>query len=303
CHPVYRMKTNVRVVLNPDGSATVCSGTQDIGTGTYTIATQIAADALGLPISKVHFSLGDTDFPEAPLSGGSMTAASAGSAVLEVCQSAIRKLAESAIADKNSALFGEKIDDIVAKDEGLYLKSKPDKGESLVSLLRRIPLGKLEITGSSTPDARTLEKYSKHTFGAHFAEVEVDPELGTIRVTRFLSAVAAGQVLNPKTAANQVKGGVVFGIGMALTEEIIRDQATGRTLNADLAEYHIPVHADIPDIEVLFVGEKDPHINPLGAKGIGEIAVIGVAAAVANAVFHASGKRVRELPVTLDKIL
>ena len=303
CHPVFRMKTEAAVTLNPDGSATVLSGTQDIGTGTYTVATQIAADALGLPIEKVHFSLGDTNMPEAPLSGGSMTAAAAGSAVLEVCQKAIKNLAELAVADKNSPLFGAKADELVAQNEGLYLKSNTEKGESFSSILKRQTLGKLEVKGAAVPDAKALEKYSKYTFGAHFAEVEIDPELGTVRVTKFVSAVAAGKIINPKTAANQIKGGVIFGIGMALTEEIVRDQASGRILNADLAEYHIPVHADIPDIDVIFVGEPDPIINPLGSKGIGEVSVIGVAAAVANAIFHASGKRVRDLPITLDKIL
>lgn len=301
-HPTHRMKASAKVHLLTNGTAIVKCGTQDIGTGTYTIMTQVAADALALPLAKVTFDLGDTQMPEAPLSGGSMTAASAGSAVLEACNNAVKKLAEFAIADKKSPLFGAKVDEIQAIDEGLCLKSKPDTKESYVVLLKRMGSGALEATASSAP-SEEAGKYSKHSFGAHFAEVEVDPELGTIRVTRFVTAVGAGKILNPKTAASQIKGGVIFGIGMALTEELLRDRLSGRTINADLAEYHLPVHLDIPSIEVIFVEEKDSIINPLGAKGIGEIAVIGVAPAVANAIFHATGKRVRDLPITLDKIL
>ena len=205
-----------------------------------------------------------------------------------------------AIADKASAIFGAKVDDVQAVNEGLYLKSKPDTGESFATLLKRNGSVPFELTESSTGPE---DKHSKHAFGAHFAEVTVDPDLGTIRISRFVSAIAAGKILNPKTAANQIKGGIIYGIGMALSEELVRDQASGRTMNADLAEYHIPVHADIPEIEVVFVEEEDKIINPIGAKGIGEIAIIGVAAAVANAVYHATGKRVRDLPITLDKIM
>lgn len=299
-HPFYRMKSAAKLNLSPNGTATIVCGTQDIGTGTYTIMTQIAADLLALPLSKVSFDLGDTSMPEAPLSGGSMTAASAGSAVHDVCVSAIEKLIALAIADKQSPLFGLKAGDIQVLDGGLYLKAKPGTGESYESILKRS--GPLHVTASSSP-AEKSDKYSKHSFGAHFAEVEVDSDLGTIRITRFVSAIGAGKILNPKTAANQIKGGVIFGIGMALTEELVRDHRSGRIINADLAEYHIPVHADIPELDVIFVEERDSIINPMGVKGVGEIAVIGVAAAVANAVFHATGKRVRDLPITLDKIL
>lgn len=301
-HPTHRMKTSAKLSMTQDGAVVVRCGTQDIGTGTYTIMSQIAADALALPLGKVRFELGDTEMPEAPLSGGSMTAASAGSAVHEVCNAAIAKLIKLAIDDKNSPLFGKSAEDIVAKNEGLFLKSNSEKGESYQAILYRTDTRTLEANASSAP-SEEAGKYSKHSFGAHFAEVRVDPELGTIRVSRFVSAIGAGKILNPKTAASQIKGGVIYGVGMALTEEILRDQRTGRIMNADLAEYHVPVHADIPDIEIIFVEEKDKIINPLGAKGIGEIANIGVAAAVANAVYHATGKRVRELPITLDKIL
>ncbi|MBX9723229.1 MAG: molybdopterin-dependent oxidoreductase, partial [Candidatus Obscuribacterales bacterium] len=259
-------------------------------------------DHLALPLEKVKFELGDTEMPESGLSGGSMTAASVGSAVFAVCQAATKKLSEMAVKDKKSKLYGENIDDIEVINEGIYLKHDPAVGETFASLLKRAGNGALEINASAAPDEKT-NKYSKYSWAAHFAEVEVDPEVGTVRVTRFVSAVAAGKIINPKTAASQLKGGVIYGIGMALTEELVRDERTGRTVNADLAEYHIPVHADIPNIETVFIDEVDTIINPLGAKGVGEISVIGVAAAVANAVYHATGKRVRDLPISLDKLL
>jgi len=302
-HPTFRMKASAKLNMNSDGSVSIRCGTQDIGTGTYTIMTQIAADTLGLPLEKVAFHLGDTEMPEAPMSGGSMTAATAGSAIHAVCEAAVNKLAAQAGADKQSPLMGAKLDDIEAVRGGLYLKSKPETGESYSAILARSGSGSsFEVSASAAPQDEA-EKHSKHSFGAHFAEVEVDPELGTIRVTRFVSAVSAGRILNPKTAGSQVKGGIIYGIGMALTEELIHDEKTGRTLNADLAEYHIPVHADIPNIETIFIDEEDNIVNPIGVKGIGEIAVIGVAAAVANAVYHATGKRIRDLPITLDKIM
>lgn len=302
-HGAYRMAAGAKLVLKDDGSTVISSGTQDIGTGTYTIMTQIAADALGLPLEKVRFELGDTSMPEAPLSGGSMTAATAGSAVHGICQTAVDKIKEFLLSEKGTIFSGAKSEDLRAQNEGIYLISEPDKGESYVSILKRLPGHQLEVEAKFSPNSKQLDKYSKYSFGAHFAEVQVDEELGFVRVTRFVSAISAGKIINPKTAANQIKGGIIFGIGMALTEAILRDEKTGRTINADLGEYHLPVHADIPEIEVIFVDEKDDVVNPLGVKGVGEIAVIGVAAAVANAVFHATGKRIRELPITLDKLL
>jgi xanthine dehydrogenase YagR molybdenum-binding subunit len=301
-HPTHRMKTSAKLEMKQDGGVIVRCGTQDIGTGTYTIMSQVAADTLGVPLSRVRFELGDTLMPEAPLSGGSMTAASAGSAVHDVCKEAIAKLVKLATEDKKSPLFAKPAEDIVARDGGLYLRSNQKEGESYESILKRSSTTVLEASASSAQSGEAA-KYSKHSFGAHFVEVQVDPELGTIRGTRFVSAIGAGKILNPKTAASQIKGGVIFGVGMALTEEVLRDHRTGRIMNADLAEYHIPVHADIPDIDIIFVEEKDNIINPLGAKGVGEIANIGVAAAIANAVYHATGKRVRELPITLDRII
>lgn len=301
-HPTFRMKASAKVKLLPDGTALVQSGTQDIGTGTYTVMTQVAADALALPLTKVKFELGDTLLPESPLSGGSMTAAAVGSAVSLACLDVVKKIVKIAVADKSSPLHGHKENDIQASNQGLCLRADPKIAESYVEIMKRHGSLPVEATASSASDANA-EKYSKHSFGAHFAEVQVDPDLGTVRVTRFLSAVGAGRILNSKTAGSQIKGGIIYGIGMALTEEILRDGASGRVMNADLGEYHLPVHADTPDINVIFVDEHDSVINPIGAKGIGEIAMIGIAPAIANAVYHATGKRIRELPITLDKLL
>lgn len=301
-HPYYRLKASAGLSLKQDGRVSIFCGTQDIGTGTYTIMSQIASDALALPLDKISFELGDTTMPEAPLSGGSMTAATAGNAVHAVCLEALAQLKELAVNDKRSPLFGLAAADMIARDEGLYHVSDSKKGESYASILKRSGKKSLDCKASSEGGA-DLAKYSKYSFAAHLAEVTVDPELGIIRVTRFVSAVAAGKIINPKTAASQIKGGIIYGIGMALTEELIRDEQSGRIVNADLAEYHVPVHADVPNLDLQFVDDEDNIINPLGVKGVGEVAIIGVAPAIANAVYHACGKRVRDLPITLDKII
>jgi xanthine dehydrogenase YagR molybdenum-binding subunit len=241
----------------------VQAGTQDLGTGTYTIMTQIAADALGVPVDKVTFELGDTAFPEAPVSGGSTTASTVGPAVHAACVALKAKLAALTPADRDKPVVAE------AKSE--------------VSPQRK--------------------QYSLHSFGADFVEVRVDEELGSIRVARVVAAFAAGKILNPRTANNQYVGGIVFGIGMALEENTVRDRRTGRVVTRDLADYHVPVHADVPEIEVIQIAEDDPHVNSLGTKGIGEIGITGVTAAIANAIFHATGKRIRDLPITPDKLL
>ena len=259
-YPARQLPASCRATRKADGTFLVQAGTQDLGTGTYTIMTQIAADALGVPYSKVTFELGDTALPETPLSAGSFTAASTGSAVKVACE----KLRE-AMAGRGSA-----------------------SGE--VSVEHRTELNKLQ------------EKYAMHSHGAVFAEVRVDEDLGIIRVARVVAAYAGGQILNAKTAHSQLMGGIVWGIGAALEEKTDLDTRHGRFVNANLAEYHVPVNADINAIDISFIDEVDPHINSLGAKGIGEIGITGVPAAIANAVFHATGVRVRDLPITLDKV-
>jgi xanthine dehydrogenase YagR molybdenum-binding subunit len=253
----------VRAVLTPDGRLIVSSATADIGTGTYTIMTQIAADTLDLPLGKVTFRLGDSALPAAPIQGGSWTAASVGSAVRAACEKVRRR---------RLALAGE----------------------------GRMETIEVEVTTEPSPHQA---QYACYSHSAVFVEVRVDEDLGTVTVARVVSAVAGGRILNPKTARSQILGSIVGGIGMALEEESVLDHTVGRFMTHNLADYHVPVHADVHDIEVIFVDEHDPIVNPLGAKGLGEIGIVGVAAAIANAVYHATGRRVRDLPITLDKVL
>ncbi len=271
-----REPASARAVLTADGKLEVCSATTDIGTGTYTIMTQIAADTLGLPLEDVTFRLGDSDYPKAPVQGGSFTASSVGPAVQAACNTVRRKLAKLA-------------------------GGVPDSPRGIVEAMRRAGVERIEGKSRSA-SSKKAGRYAMYIHSAVFAEVRVDEDFGTVRVPRVVSAVAAGSILNPKTAASQVMGGVVWGIGMALHEETLADHNLGRFMNHNFAEYHIPANADVHDIDVIFVDERDDIINPLGVKGVGEIGIVGTAAAIANAVFHATGKRVRDLPITLDKV-
>jgi xanthine dehydrogenase YagR molybdenum-binding subunit len=305
-YPTFRMPASASVRLTADGSdgvrALVQSATQDIGTGTYTVMTQVAADAIGLAPDQVRFELGDSRMPPSPVSGGSMTAASTGSAVHQAGSAARDRLVELAIADAASPLHGALATAVSAADGRLFLTRDTAKGETYAALLRRQPNGTVEVRASTAPGAEQKE-YAMHAFGAVFTEVRVDTELGEIRIPRVVAAYGAGKVLNAKTGRSQLQGGVVWGIAMALEEETLIDPRTGRYLNADLAEYHVPVNADIGTIDVTLVNEVDPYVNPIGVKGIGEIGITGVAASIANAVFNATGVRVRELPITLDKVM
>jgi xanthine dehydrogenase YagR molybdenum-binding subunit len=301
-YPTRRSKSSATARLLPDGSAVVLTGSQDIGTGTYTVMGQIAADALGLPFARVRVDIGDTDFPETPVSGGSQTAASTGPAVLAACSAVMSALTQIAVADHASPLSGADPADVRGVDGRLCLRSDHARGERYSEILRRRNRGPLEARGDAKPGPEK-DQYSMHSFGAVFAEVRVDPDLGAVRLNRFVGVYGVGNLLNEKTAHSQLLGGVVYGVGMALMEATIPDLRTGRIVNADLAEYHVPVNLDIPDIDVSTVEEHDPYVNPLGVKGIGEIGITGVAAAIANAVYHATGVRVRDLPITLDKLL
>jgi xanthine dehydrogenase YagR molybdenum-binding subunit len=231
-----------------------------------------------------------------------MTVASTGSAVHLAAMAVRDKLVQLAVTDPDSPLHGARHEEVEIIDGRLTLRSTADRGESFQQLLERNGRRPIEGKAEAKPGDET-QQYSMHAFGAVFAEVRVDRDLGVVRVARMVGAYGAGRVLNPKTARSQLYGGITFGIGMALMEHTITDLRSGRYVNADIAEYHIPVHADIPPIEVFFVDEKDEQVDPIGAKGIGEIGITGVAAAIANAVFHATGIRIRELPITLDKLL
>jgi xanthine dehydrogenase YagR molybdenum-binding subunit len=270
-YPANWAPASARARLLPEGSAEVASAASDMGPGTWTSMTQVAAEALGLPMDRVKFTLGDSALPNTPPHGGSMTMASVGSAVEAAC----RKVRAEALAGG---------------------------GSDLAAAMRR--LGRpLEATAGAAPGGER-QRFSTHAFGGVFVEVAVDPDLGETRVRRIVGAYGAGRIVNPKLARSQAIGGMIGGIGMALMEHSVVDARNGRVLNANLAEYAVPVHADSPPVmDVIFVEEQDPHVNPLGVKGLGEIAIVGVASAVTNAIFHATGKRIRELPVTPDKLL
>jgi xanthine dehydrogenase YagR molybdenum-binding subunit len=294
-----QVPATARAVLAADGTLGVSSATADIGTGTYTIMTQIAAETLGLPLERVSFALGDSALSEAPLEGGSWTAASVGSAVKAACEKVRGRLLDLARHLDGSPLAGARLEDVTLADGQLRAGGR---AVAITDVLRHSRVGAIHEEATAEPP-RARDDYSLHAHSAVFAEVKVDEALGTVQVTRVVSAVAGGRVLNTKTARSQIVGGIVWGIGMALHEESVPDHALGRFMTHNLADYHIPVHADVHDIDVIFVDERDEIVNTLGAKGLGEIGIVGVAAAIANAVHHATGRRVRELPITLDKLL
>ncbi|OAF18659.1 xanthine dehydrogenase family protein molybdopterin-binding subunit [Bradyrhizobium neotropicale] len=296
-----QMPVAVRIVLTANGHAEVYCAASDIGTGTYTIVAQVAADALGLPIESISVKLADSTLPQAPVEGGSWMAASSAHAVLGAAEDIRRELARLAKTMPASPLGGVDAADVILVD-GTIAKAG-DKGRA-VSIADAMRYGKLERIEKHKLNHFAEDKsHARNTHSAVFAEVKIDEQLGVIRVTRVVSAVAAGRILNTKTGRSQIMGGVVWGIGMALHEETVTDHRFGRIMNANIAEYHIPVNADIHDIEVIFVEERDDRINALGVKGLGEIGIVGVPAAIANAVYHATGKRIRRFPITLDKLL
>ncbi len=301
-YPARQSGSSAIAKLRRDGSVVVQAGTQDIGTGTYTIMAQIAADALGLSTERVTFELGDTAFPETPVSGGSQTASSTGSAVKLAALALGDKLIQSSTSDSRSPLFGLKPDEVTMQHGELVSLHDSTKKDALSALIERS--GQTEISAhASTQEKAERKKFSLHSFGAQLVEVRVDEDSGEVRVARAVGAFAAGKILNPKTARSQFLGGMVWGIGFVLEEQTVRDPRTGRVVTRDLADYHVPINADIPQLEVISVPEDDPYVNEIGAKGIGEIGITGMAAAIANAVFHATGKRVRDLPITLDKLV
>lgn len=296
-------KTSARATLTGDGRLEVASATADIGTGTYTILTQIAADALGLGMEEVTARVGDSSLPTSPVEGGSWTAASAGSAVRAACYAVRGKLFALARRMNDSPLANASIDHVTFAGGRIALDSDPSRSVTFVEAMRAGGVDRLEAEETAAPSMITNMRYSGYTHSAVFVEVKVDEELGVVRVTRVVDAVAAGRILNPKTARSQIIGGVVFGIGMALHEETLADHKLGRFMNHNLAEYHVPVNADVPEIDVIFVDEHDDKASPIGVKGLGEIGIVGTAAAIANAVYHATGRRVRDLPITIDKVL
>jgi xanthine dehydrogenase YagR molybdenum-binding subunit len=284
-NPLQVSKASVR--LDPDGLATVRMAMTDIGTGTYTILTQIAAEMLGLPPDRIRMQLGDTDFPQASGSGGSFGAASSGSALFDACTNLRSKLAQMAGVDPAAARF---------------TNGRIEAAGQSKALTDLIGNGDIEADGEIRPGA-TLKDYSQQSYGAHFAEVGVDVDTGEIRLRRMLGVFDAGRILNAKTARSQAIGGMIFGLGAALEESMMLDPRFGYYVNHDLAEYHVPVHADVPEIEAFFLAELDDKTNPIKSKGVGELGICGAGASIANAVYNACGARVRDYPITLDKVL
>jgi xanthine dehydrogenase YagR molybdenum-binding subunit len=295
-----QMPITVRIVLSANGDAEVSCATSDIGTGTYTIMAQVAADMLGLPLDNISIRLGDSTLPQSPVEGGSWIAASVSNGIVTTADAVRLELLRLAKQMPNSPLADAAPEDIALADGKLVSKQDASLAVSISDAMR---LGGVDRIAQEKSTTFAHEgPYANNTHSAIFAEVKVDEQLGIIRVTRVVNAVAGGRILNPKTASSQIMGSVVWGIGMALHEETLVDHRFGRIMNANIAEYHVPVNADVHDIEVIFVDERDDIVNPLGIKGLGEVGIVGVAAAIANAVYHATGKRVRDLPITLDKL-
>jgi xanthine dehydrogenase YagR molybdenum-binding subunit len=335
-YPANRSASSAKAVLFADGHAEIMCATQDIGTGTYTVMTQAAADALSLPIEKVNVKLGDSEFPKGANSGGSQVTASVGPAVRAAALGLVSKLKKMAVADTKSPLHGLKEDDLVAENGRIVIRTKMETGDTYTDLLKRQGLqdlraqagtkvstrqqtesnpaasgsteAEIEEESKGNPAVQVDEKidrkpFSFHSFGAHFVKVRVDPDLGMVHVDKAVAVMDVGTIMNMKTAINQIMGGMIFGIGMALMEETNYDPNRGRPVTKDLANYLVPVHADMPEFQVEFINKPDLLISPIGARGVGEIGITGITAAINNAIYHATGKRIRELPVTPDKLL
>lgn len=295
----YLMPARATIGLNVEGVATIRQAMTDIGTGTYTILAQVAAEALGLKVADIRVDIGDSEFPPAPGSGGSFGAASAASAVLDAAMNLRRAAAKLAVGDPDSPLFGADPTEPIFAEGAILIGNRAIKLTELLS--RTAPEGLTAMGRVEVP--AEYNDYSQHAHGAHFCEVGVDPLTGEIRLRRMLGVFAAGRILNEKTARSQAIGGMIWGVGGALMEENHPDPRFGSFVAQDLAGYHVPAHADIVDLDAMFIAEQEDRANPLKIKGVGELGICGAGAAVANAVFNACGIRLRDYPLTLDKVL
>ncbi len=298
----YRSAANVTARLSPDGRVYVGSGTQDLGTGMYTIMQQTAAQAMGVDLSLIDVKLGDSTLPKAPVSGGSQSTASVGPAVQAACKQLQLKLGDLAVGDPQSPLHNALPEDVKVTGGRVFLTKTPSTGEDLKALLARNGDKPVETQGSAEA-SESASSVSNMSWGAVFAEVAVDKTTHMVKVRRVVATYDVGALLNHKTGLNQLMGGIVWGIGFALEEETHFDPNTGRTVNESLAEYHVPVNRDVPLIDVTAVNIPDTKFSPQGARGIGEIGNTGSMAAIANAVYNATGKRIRHYPITPDKLL
>jgi xanthine dehydrogenase YagR molybdenum-binding subunit len=301
--PALMFAAEARAVLRGDGTGLMETGAHDMGQGAWTAFAQIAADSLALDIDALEFRAGTSDLPDAGIAGGSAHTATAGVAIHNAGADVIAKLAELATGDERSPLYGAGNAGVVARGGRLSRRDDESRSESYADILSRAGLPEIEGRGSAAADPATQEAYAKHAHGAVFAEVKVDLDLGQIRVTRLVGAFAAGRVINPQLVRSQYYGGMIWGVSFALHEHAIIDKRSGRIMNADLAEYHVPVNADIPSVEALLIEEHDPYVNALGIKGVGEIGITGTGGAIANAVWHATGVRVRRFPIKIEDFL
>ncbi|MGA9867738.1 MAG: xanthine dehydrogenase family protein molybdopterin-binding subunit [Acetobacteraceae bacterium] len=301
--PALMFQAQARAVIRRDGSGVMEIGAHDMGQGAATALAQIAADGLGLDVEQVEFRTGTSDLPDAGIAGGSAHTATAGMAIHGAGAAVIAKLAELAMDDHCSPLFGAGNAGVVARDGRLFRRDDESRSESYGDILARASVTEIDGQGKSGADPVAQSNYAMHAHGAVFAEVKVDPELGQIRVTRLVGAFAAGRVVNPRLVRSQYYGGMIWGVSFALHEHAVMDLRSGRVMNPSLGGYHVPVNADIPFLQAILVDERDPHVNALGIKGVGEIGVTGTAGAVANAVWHATAIRVRQFPITLDRLI
>ena len=291
-----------RATLRPDGTGLVETAAADMGQGAWTALAQIAADGLGLPLEKIEFRAGASDLPDGGIAGGSGHTATAGGALHAAGSDAVRRLGEIAVADPASPLFGANAG-VVARDGRLFARDDDSRSESYVEIIARAGGAAVQGTGSAARPPEAAERHAMYSHGAVFAEVKIDPALFQIRVTRLVGAFAAGRIINPRLATSQLMGGMIWGLSFALHEEARHDRRTGRIVNADFAGYHIPVNADVAGLDVITVHEEDPHVNPLGIKGVGEIGITGTVGAIGNAIWHATGTRVRRFPIRIADLL
>jgi xanthine dehydrogenase YagR molybdenum-binding subunit len=301
--PALMFQAAARAVIKRDGSGVMEIGAHDMGQGAWTALAQIAADGLGLDLDQVEFKSGTSDLPDAGIAGGSAHTATAGTAIHNAGAAVINKLGELATNDERSPLFGAGNAGVIARDGRLFRRDDEARSESYADILARAGLAEIDASGTGAMNPAAQADYAMHAHGAVFVEVKVDPDLGQLRVTRAVGAFAAGRIVNPHLVRSQLFGGMIWGVSFALHEEAVIDRRSGRIMNADLAEYHVPVNADVPSLDVLTVDEHDPHVNALGIKGVGEIGITGSAGAVANAVWHATGVRVRRFPIRIDDLV
>lgn len=301
--PALMFQANAKAILKRDGTGVVESGTHDMGQGAWTAFAQVAADSLGLGIDQIEYRAGRSDLPDAGIAGGSAHTATAGTAIHRAGAAVIAKLAALATENPDSPLYGAGNAGVIAREGRLHRRDDESRSETFAAILDRAGLDQIEDSGAAATDPAAAGAYAMHAHGAVFAEVKVDPDFGQIRATRLVGAFAAGRIINPKLVQSQLFGGMIWGVSFALHEHAAVDHRTGRVMNPNLGDYHIPVNADIPALEAITVDEHDPHVNDLGVKGVGEIGITGSAGAIANAVWHATGVRVRHFPITLDQLM